>query len=84
MPKQGHPLKILVAKSGQPPAGYNPAVQAAGQSIVDQRLTSFLERYVIERCGKWPEGDELKRGWEVIQDGKSIYKMIQLNGKVEP
>lgn len=47
---------------------------------VDQRLTSFLERYLIERIAKCKDGHPLEVGWEIIQDGKKIYEMIQTAG----
>jgi hypothetical protein len=55
------------------PAAANPVVDRP----VDQRLTSFLERYVIERIGKCKGDNPLQDGWLILQDGKKIYQMIQ-------
>lgn len=44
---------------------------------VDQRLTSFLERYLIERVGACKGENPLQEGWLILQDGKKIYQMIQ-------
>jgi hypothetical protein len=45
--------------------------------VVDQRLTSFLERYLIERIGKCKGDDPLQEAWLIIQDGRKAYQMIQ-------
>lgn len=57
------------------------------------RFQSFVERFVIERCGYWPkpnEGDVLQAAWDEILFARSVYNMIgnldnverKRNGKV--
>lgn len=66
--------------------GATGSVQGANQTLtetprqVDQRLTSFLERYLIERAGQCKGEDPLQEAWLVIQDGRKIYEMIQVAG----
>jgi hypothetical protein len=57
--------------------------QQGGAYNVDQRLTSFLERYLIERIGKAKAENPLEDGWLIIQDGRKIYAMIQDAGSIK-
>lgn len=50
------------------------------------RYQSFIERFIIERCGYWPkpgEGDVLKAAWEEIQFGTSVWNMIRRADEAE-
>lgn len=43
------------------------------------RFQSFVERFVIERCGYWPkrgEGDMIEAAWEEILFARTVYNMI--------
>lgn len=74
--KQPIAVPLRMAAAGLGPAGpANPP-----PAPVDQRLTSFLERYLIERIGACKNENPLQDGWLVLQDGKKIYAMIQAAG----
>lgn len=77
------PVPLAVGATG--PAGavgpYSPFMPLDPEPRpVDQRLTSFLERYLIERVGACKGENPLQEGWLIIQDGKKLYRMIQEQG----
>lgn len=50
------------------------------------RYQSFIERFVIERCGYWPkqgEGDLLQAAWDEITFGTSVWNMIRRANEAE-
>jgi hypothetical protein len=61
-------------------------MSVAGQGSIKaapyDRLSSFIERYVIERASTFTKGKELEDGWRAVQNAKKIYQMIA-DGVVE-
>jgi hypothetical protein len=41
------------------------------------RFRSFAERYIIERCREWKEGEIDESSWKAILEAKSIYNKIK-------
>jgi hypothetical protein len=41
------------------------------------RFRSFAERYIIERCREWKEGEINERAWAAILEAKSIYDKVR-------
>src|SRR5574340_710074 len=40
------------------------------------RFRSFVERFVIERCGKWSSDQISRDAWNEVQNAKTTYRMI--------
>lgn len=41
------------------------------------RFRSFAERYIIERCREWKEGEIDESAWKAILEAKSIYNKVK-------
>lgn len=52
-----------------------------GQVPSNTRFRSFCERYIIERCRDWKEGEIDERAWATILEAKSIYNKVKEVGR---
>lgn len=60
------------------PGGVSPAADAEQAPPPDNpRFRSFAERYIIERCREWKEGEIDERSWAAILEAKSIYSRVR-------
>ena len=50
---------------------------AEEQPLANTRFRSFAERYIVERCRDWKEGEIDERTWEAILQAKSIYNKVR-------
>lgn len=41
------------------------------------RFRSFAERYIIERCREWKEGEINERAWAALLEAKSVYAKVK-------
>lgn len=56
----------------------SPAADGSTQQAPDNpRFRSFAERYIIERCREWKEGEIDERSWAAILEAKSIYNKVR-------
>lgn len=44
---------------------------------IERRLSSFIERYVVERAGSFRAGFEKEDGFTAIQDANTLYELIE-------
>lgn len=80
-----------VAPNSGPTAGARKSRMASplpplAPDTTPSRFQSFLERFVIERCGYWPkkgEADLMEAAWEEIAFGRSVYNMIRQTDAAE-
>lgn len=49
----------------------------AQQAPDNPRFRSFAERYIIERCREWKEGEIDESSWKAILEAKSIYNKVK-------
>jgi hypothetical protein len=72
------------------PAGWvgpSGSVGVASQAAPEQqtpsnsRFRSFAERYLVERCRDWKEGEIDERAWAAILEAKSIYNKVKEVGR---
>lgn len=80
-------LTSPIGPTGNPVASRNPPV-TSGQGGVEQqqkksnqRFRSFAERYVVERCRDWKEGEISERAWAAILEAKTTYNQIKEVGR---
>lgn len=87
----GAGMPPLPAKGANGPAGPpQGAAQQSPQVAADpntqkaqsnNRFRSFAERYIVERCRDWKEGEIDERAWGAILEAKSIYNKVREVGR---
>jgi hypothetical protein len=80
--KEKASLKTMLAEMEARPQGIiNIRVPTEGMTVAagseTERARSFVERYVIERAGKFEGDDPRKDAWACIQEGMTIYSQIE-------
>ena len=63
------------------PGPVGPGNEAQQRQTSNQRFRSFAERYIIERCRDWPQGEVDERTWAAILEAKSIYNTVKEVGR---
>jgi hypothetical protein len=73
--------KMLADMEARPQGIINMRVPTEGMTVAagseTDRARSFVERYVIERAGKFEGNDPRKDAWACIQEGMTIYSQIE-------
>lgn len=70
-----------VGPTGQPGVAGATSEGAQQQAPSNTRFRSFCERYIVERCRDWKEGEIDERAWATILEAKSIYNKVREVGR---
>jgi hypothetical protein len=70
---------VSVPSGASQGSGIGPSVQAepSQRKEANSRFRSFAERYIIERCKDWKEGEIDERAWACILEAQSIYAKVK-------
>lgn len=59
------------------PAGASGVLADDSKSPSNARFRSFAERYIIERCRDWKQGEIDEQAWAAILEAKSLYSKVR-------